>query len=121
MADAMLEVLKSTSAISVSKFGALKRISKKQQLQQQRNLSSVKIASSYCELEVYGMKDRKMVLPEEQSPWGQGSKEKVHPWDQREVKPYPNAVRVLPPVPLHLHNKNRSTTLCNNQLKEENL
>lgn len=98
MTDAVLEVSKSTSAISVSKFGAIKRISKKQQRQQCRQIRVV-----------HGI-------------------EKVPLWDRGEKMVPPEAMGrlgarqspTLMPSECY-HPYHTISSLCTNQLQEENL
>lgn len=67
MTDAVLEVSKSTSAISVSKFGAIKRISKKKQQRQQ--CRQIRVVHGIEKVPLWD-RGEKMVPPEAQSPWG---------------------------------------------------
>lgn len=104
MADnsVVLERAKPISAVAVSKFGALKRIraAKTQQQQQQKKLRTLDNDAGFCcEFRM----ERVCPVPSEWEQQGAPpSPVGGSPWGQGDAKPYPNAVKVLPPFPLRL-------------------
>lgn len=124
MSDSIAVMVVTDSTVGVTRFGALKRVCKSRKKQ---SLSSKKMAYS-CELKVIGTEREKVHYSEACSHLGVGEeevegvdvssqlepeKERVNVllerssrWkEQRIVKLYPNAVKVLPPMSAYHRNK----------------